>query len=501
MSLALPNVDPSLYISRFAALLEFGDETQKVAADAVRLVARMSRDWMHIGRRPAGVCGACLLLAARMNNFRRSITEVVQVVKIADVTLRKRLGEFKETASGGLTVDEFRTLWLDEVSDPPAFARSQKKEKLEREKLENARSVKEGTEDKEGRNALSDVANQMSGGDDEDGDDDSSPMKASQSPSLSSLGKRKQQDSDDDDEEDTEAETAAKEKQKISDKYLEHTSVEHGIANEVNTALGSTTGRALTTVLDTNESVRKIKAASMTNLFELNTSERLDDLNEAELEVFILTPEEVEAKSRLWMEFNKEYLQTLAGALSLLLLSPLLFTDSSTARQADWTRWRTSTGRQSETGQSDSPSTRTRSALKLRVTTEKAYEAKRLDERSRRVRRRFDDSIIRQETILKEDQLRRHRGSLRCERTGDEQRRSLRRRVTLPSSVRKRHSRYSDPRSRAHLQQLSTGYPRSTTISISRAGRRGVVSRLGAEEAGRRAGGGGRGLASGSQKW
>ena len=79
LALQLPTVDPSLYISRFAALLEFGEETQKVAQDAVRLVARMGRDWMHIGRRPAGICGACLLLAARMNNFRRSVAEVIQV--------------------------------------------------------------------------------------------------------------------------------------------------------------------------------------------------------------------------------------------------------------------------------------------------------------------------------------------------------------------------------------------------------------------------------------
>jgi transcription factor IIIB 90 kDa subunit len=50
---------------------------------------------MTRGRRPAGICGAALLLAARMNNFRRSVEEIVQVVKIADTTLKKRLDEFK----------------------------------------------------------------------------------------------------------------------------------------------------------------------------------------------------------------------------------------------------------------------------------------------------------------------------------------------------------------------------------------------------------------------
>ena len=111
LHLVLPLVDPSLYISRFASLLEFGEETPKVAADAMRLVQRMDRDWMQTGRRPAGICGACkylinivfviiisiinnffigLLIAARMNNFQRSIKEVIAVVKTADITIKKR---------------------------------------------------------------------------------------------------------------------------------------------------------------------------------------------------------------------------------------------------------------------------------------------------------------------------------------------------------------------------------------------------------------------------
>ena len=133
LNLRLPLVDPSHYISRFSALLEFGDETHKVATDAIRLVQRFDRDWMTKGRRPAGICGACLLLAARMNNFRRSVEEIVQVVKIADTTLRKRLKEFKETPSGALTLADFRTVWLEEEMDPPAFIKGKDKEREGRE--------------------------------------------------------------------------------------------------------------------------------------------------------------------------------------------------------------------------------------------------------------------------------------------------------------------------------------------------------------------------------
>ncbi|KAI0643552.1 hypothetical protein C8Q79DRAFT_979749 [Trametes meyenii] len=137
LNLRLPLVDPSHYISRFAALLEFGDETHQVAMDAVRLVQRFDRDWMTKGRRPAGICGACLLLAARMNNFRRSVAEIVQVVKIADTTLKKRLDEFRRTPSGALTLADFRTVWLEEEMDPPAYTKGKEKEEKERVMREN----------------------------------------------------------------------------------------------------------------------------------------------------------------------------------------------------------------------------------------------------------------------------------------------------------------------------------------------------------------------------
>ncbi|KAI0825355.1 hypothetical protein BC628DRAFT_1374738 [Trametes gibbosa] len=137
LNLRLPLVDPSHYISRFAALLEFGDETHQVAMDAVRLVQRFDRDWMTKGRRPAGICGACLLLAARMNNFRRSVAEIVQVVKIADTTLKKRLDEFRKTPSGALTLADFRTVWLEDEMDPPAYTKGKEREEKERLLREN----------------------------------------------------------------------------------------------------------------------------------------------------------------------------------------------------------------------------------------------------------------------------------------------------------------------------------------------------------------------------
>lgn len=51
----------------------------------------------------------------------------MQVVKISDVTLRRRLDEFKNSGSGNLTLEEFKTMWLETYEDPPAFKRSREK--------------------------------------------------------------------------------------------------------------------------------------------------------------------------------------------------------------------------------------------------------------------------------------------------------------------------------------------------------------------------------------
>lgn len=117
-------IDPESLIYRFAKQLEFGTSTMLVASEAVRIVQRMNRDWMTTGRRPAGICGAALILAARMNNFRRTVREVVYVVKVTEITINQRLNEFGSTESGELTVDQFRSVHLENAHDPPSFSRS-----------------------------------------------------------------------------------------------------------------------------------------------------------------------------------------------------------------------------------------------------------------------------------------------------------------------------------------------------------------------------------------
>ena len=115
-------VYPEDLIWRFATKMEFHQETAKVAEDAVRLVKRMSRDWMVMGRRPSGICGACLLMAARMHNFRRTVREVVYIVKVTNHTIQNRLSEFKFTESSKMSVEDFlKQDFLESSHDPPSF--------------------------------------------------------------------------------------------------------------------------------------------------------------------------------------------------------------------------------------------------------------------------------------------------------------------------------------------------------------------------------------------
>jgi transcription factor IIIB subunit 2 len=140
-------IDPESLIYRFAKQLEFGTATMQVASEAVRIVQRMNRDWMTTGRRPAGICGAALILAARMNNFRRTVREVVYVVKVTEITISQRLNEFGATESGELTVDQFRSVQLENAHDPPSFTRAREGRKpsrsIKRRPTETAADIEE----------------------------------------------------------------------------------------------------------------------------------------------------------------------------------------------------------------------------------------------------------------------------------------------------------------------------------------------------------------------
>jgi len=106
----VPFVDPCLFIERFCSRLDFGTKAKSVENLATRLIQTMNRAWISIGRRPNGLCGAAILIAARVNGFRRSTSQIVRVVHTCEQTIRKRLNEFKATNMAQKTVEEIKAL-------------------------------------------------------------------------------------------------------------------------------------------------------------------------------------------------------------------------------------------------------------------------------------------------------------------------------------------------------------------------------------------------------
>ena len=64
-----------------------------------------------------------------MHDFNRTPVDIIRIVKIHETTLRKRLLEFGETPSSVLTIEEFMTVDLEAEQDPPAFKAARKKDK------------------------------------------------------------------------------------------------------------------------------------------------------------------------------------------------------------------------------------------------------------------------------------------------------------------------------------------------------------------------------------
>ncbi|KAL3819604.1 hypothetical protein ACJIZ3_005509 [Penstemon smallii] len=102
-------VDPSLFIHRFTDRLFGGKQPRGVSKTALHIVASMKRDWMQTGRKPSGLCGAALYVSSLAHGHNCSKNEIMRVVHICEATLTKRLIEFENTESGGLTIEEFNT--------------------------------------------------------------------------------------------------------------------------------------------------------------------------------------------------------------------------------------------------------------------------------------------------------------------------------------------------------------------------------------------------------
>lgn len=158
LNLTLPIIDPSLYIHRFAAQLNLGPKTHVIATTALRLVATMKRDWLEVGRRPSGICGAALLIAAKTHDVECTRASVKNVVQISDHTLCKRLHEFSLTPAAQLTFEEFGRITFQVECDPPVFRKHQERKVLQRIEQQSVKKIKDTEENEDGVCPLGDIA-------------------------------------------------------------------------------------------------------------------------------------------------------------------------------------------------------------------------------------------------------------------------------------------------------------------------------------------------------
>jgi transcription factor IIIB 90 kDa subunit len=292
----------------------------------------MTRGW-----RPASICGAALLLAARMNNFQRSIEEIVQVVKIADTTLKKRLEEFKATPSGSLTIADFRNVWLEEEMDPPAFTKGREKEE-ERLALRDLENGENGTRKGKGKSSKAAKKGKRKRKRDESEEEEVlpavPPLRQPLDPSILA-----------DSIISSALEVLPPIPLRIDDSHIDPALLQQSIplnmASSLSNSFPPTTEPSFPnsnlTLPESNlieETVSDVLADEV-SIFLNNPqgtmlSEALDEaeqrwvaqisivddllgLNEEELDRLILSEEEVKIKERVWVELNRDYLEAIAG--------------------------------------------------------------------------------------------------------------------------------------------------------------------------------------------
>eukprot|EP00767_Chilomastix_cuspidata_P004459 gnl/Chilomastix_cuspidata/4602.p1 GENE.gnl/Chilomastix_cuspidata/4602~~gnl/Chilomastix_cuspidata/4602.p1 ORF type:complete len:448 (-),score=185.97 gnl/Chilomastix_cuspidata/4602:38-1381(-) len=149
----IDQIDPCIYLHRFAFQLQLGKKKTPVIRTAIRIIGSMNRDWISVGRKPLGLCGAALVIACRVHDQPRTVQEVADTVHVATSTIQKRLDDFKRTAAAKLTVTEFAAADPQRIpeAEAPAYAQRSKSaiERSVRQIIRDAAELYGGGEDEE----------------------------------------------------------------------------------------------------------------------------------------------------------------------------------------------------------------------------------------------------------------------------------------------------------------------------------------------------------------
>ena len=148
----MPVIDPTLYVDRFTDELKFGRAAPEIKETAVRIIRRLDRDWIQTGRKPAGVCGAAIMLAARIHGVEVPKETILKCARVCSSTISKRLREISHTALAQASINQIRAnqdLIGNQAKElPPAMAL--------RKKLEEVAAAVDAKDDKDAHEELAD---------------------------------------------------------------------------------------------------------------------------------------------------------------------------------------------------------------------------------------------------------------------------------------------------------------------------------------------------------
>ena len=144
----IPLIDPSIFMRRYIIKFNFGNKAKEVEEVAFKILECMDRNWITCGRRPVGICGACILISAKLHNLNIDINNIAKVVHVCPKTIFNRIEEFSLTRIASMTKEEFEIFKISDFypgADPPAFLKARKME-LENEikneeKIENGQKI------------------------------------------------------------------------------------------------------------------------------------------------------------------------------------------------------------------------------------------------------------------------------------------------------------------------------------------------------------------------
>lgn len=185
-------IDPSLYMHRFCNKFNFGNKSKEIERTALKILQFMKRDWIITGRRPSGLCGACIIISAKLHNFNIDIKLLSEVVHVCPQTIQNRIEEFSLTKVANMTKEQFETFKESHFypgADPPAFLKGLMKENEKEEKKEEDEETKKEIKEKRENGAshnknVKDMENGMSNIDDDNIKDNKNDLDLKKNESL-----------------------------------------------------------------------------------------------------------------------------------------------------------------------------------------------------------------------------------------------------------------------------------------------------------------------------